>query len=98
MAAGYVIAQLKVTNPENYKEYVEKVPEVIKKYGGVPLVRGGNYKVYSGDEFPRTVIWEFPNFDSAVQCHDSIEYQNGWAIAKDTTERNLQIVEGFSTE
>ena len=29
MAAGYVIAQLKVTNPENYKEYVEKVPEVV---------------------------------------------------------------------
>ena len=25
MPAGYVIAQLKVTNPENYKEYVEKV-------------------------------------------------------------------------
>ena len=25
MTAGYVIAQLKVTNPENYKEYVAKV-------------------------------------------------------------------------
>ena len=25
MPAGYVIAQLKVTNSENYKEYVEKV-------------------------------------------------------------------------
>ena len=25
MPAGYVIAQLKITNPENYKEYVEKV-------------------------------------------------------------------------
>ena len=24
MPAGYVIAQLKVTNPENYKEYVAK--------------------------------------------------------------------------
>ena len=25
MTAGYVIAQLKVNNPENYKEYVEKI-------------------------------------------------------------------------
>ena len=37
-----------------------------------------------------------------MKCHDSKEYQDGisksWAIAKDTTERNLQIVEGFSTE
>ena len=30
MSAGYVIAQLKVTNPENYKEYVAKVSEVVK--------------------------------------------------------------------
>ena len=28
----------------------------------------------------------------------SKEYQEGWALAKDTTERNLQIVEAFNTE
>ena len=33
MSAAYLIAQLKVTNSENYKEYIEKVPEIIKKYG-----------------------------------------------------------------
>ena len=32
MPAGYVIAQLKITNPENYKEYIEKVSPIIKKY------------------------------------------------------------------
>ena len=31
MPSGYVIAQLKITNPENYKEYVEKVSNVIKE-------------------------------------------------------------------
>ena len=41
MAAGYVIAQLKVTNPENYKEYVAKVSEVVKKYDGEYLGRNG---------------------------------------------------------
>ena len=33
-----------------------------------------------------------------MECHDSKEYQEGWALAKDTTERNLQIVEAFSIE
>ena len=28
MSAGYVIAQLKITNPENYKEYVETVNRI----------------------------------------------------------------------
>ena len=27
MPSGYVIAQLKITNPENYKEYIEKILE-----------------------------------------------------------------------
>ena len=44
MSAGYVIAQLKVTNPENYKEYVAKVTEVVKKFGGEYLVRNGEYQ------------------------------------------------------
>ena len=38
MSAGYVIAQLKVTNSENYKEYVNKVTEIVKKFGGQYLI------------------------------------------------------------
>ena len=44
------------------------------------------------------VIWEFPNYEKAVECHKSEEYQAGWSHAKDTTKRHMQIVEGFSTE
>ena len=40
MSAAYLIAQLKVTNSENYKEYIEKVPEIVKKYGGETVVPG----------------------------------------------------------
>ena len=43
MPAGYVIAQLKVTNPENYKEYVAKVSEVVKKYDGEYLHKTYQY-------------------------------------------------------
>ena len=49
MSAGYVIAQLKVTNPENYKEYVAKVNEVVKKFGGEYIVRNGEYLVRAGE-------------------------------------------------
>jgi uncharacterized protein (DUF1330 family) len=33
-----------------------------------------------------------------LKCHNSKEYQAGWNLAKNTTERHMQIVEGFSTE
>ena len=44
------------------------------------------------------MIWEFPSYQKALECHESKEYQEGWNLAKNTTERNLQIVQGFSTE
>ena len=54
MSAGYVIAQLKVTNSENYKEYVNKVTEIVKKFDGEYLVRNGEYQSVEGEiKFPR---------------------------------------------
>ena len=49
MPAGYVIAQLKITNPENYKEYVEKVTPLVKKFGGEFLVRAGEFQIFDGE-------------------------------------------------
>ena len=96
---GYWIALYKqINNVDNLKNYGAKVTPVIKSFGGKPLVRGGKYQRIEGEYFSRTVIWEFPNFQKAIECHESKEYQDGWDLAKDTTERNLQIVEGFSTE
>ena len=96
---GYWISlYIKIDNQENLKKYADLVTPIIKSYGGIPLVRGGKYQTYDGDEFIRTVVWEFPSYEKAVECHNSKEYLAGWAIAKDTTSRHMQIVEGFSTE
>ena len=99
MKKGYwVSVYYKVGNEENLKKYAETVTSVIKSYGGVPLVRGGKNQTFDGDNFSRTVIWEFPSYDKALECHNSKEYQSGWALAKNTTLRHMQIVEGFNTE
>ncbi len=92
---GYWIALYKkIENMDNLKNYAAKVTPVIKSYGGKPVVRGGKYSTLEGDNFTRTVIWEFPNYEKANECHNSKEYQDGWKLAKETTVRNLQIVEG----
>tara|TARA_Y100000590_G_scaffold169912_1_gene194484 strand:+ start:556 stop:843 length:288 start_codon:yes stop_codon:yes gene_type:complete len=92
---GYWIALYKkIEDIDNLKKYAAKVTPVIKSYGGKPLVRGGKHITLEGNDFLRTVIWEFPSYEKAIECHDSKEYQDGWSIAKSTTERNLQIVEG----
>ena len=75
MKAYWIALYTKIDDINNLKKYSEIVTPVIKSYGGIPLVRGGKFKSFSGDEFPRTVIWEFPNFKKALECHDSEEYQ-----------------------
>ena len=94
---SYWIALYKdIKNMDNYKNYSNVAIPVIKKYGGIPLVRGGNSKVYSGEEFSRPVIWEFPSFDKALECYNCKQYMAGWALANDYTERNIHIVHGFN--
>ena len=99
MKKGYWISlYLKVENQENLKKYSEAVIPIIKSFGGVPIIRGGKYQTYNGEDFIRTVVWEFPSYEKAIECHDSAEYQAGWGLAKDTTIRHMQVIEGFSTE
>ena len=98
MKAYWIALYKKIDSQENIKNYGEKVTKVLKSYGAKPLVRGRRFMTLEGEDYPRTVIWEFPSLEQAVKCHNSKEYQDGWALAKDTTERNLQIVKGFSTE
>tara|TARA_B100000035_G_C20672568_1_gene410269 strand:+ start:167 stop:466 length:300 start_codon:yes stop_codon:yes gene_type:complete len=96
--AYWISLYIKVENQDNLKKYAETVTPIIKSYGGKPLVRGGKFETFEGDIFNRTVVWEFPNYEKAIECHKSKEYQAGWSLAKDTTTRHMQIVEGFSTE
>ena len=99
MKKGYWISlYFKIDNKENLKKYAETVTPIIKSFGGKALVRGGEHQTFDGDDFVRTVIWEFPSYNKAIECHNSREYQAGWSLAKQTTKRHMQIVEGFSTE
>jgi uncharacterized protein (DUF1330 family) len=95
MPKGYWLATYKkIENKENLGNYATKATMTIKSYGGKPLVRGGKYKCLEGSDFPRTVIWEFASYEAAEKCYNSKEYQEAWGLAKNSTDRNLQIVEG----
>ena len=96
MSAGYVIAQLKVTNSENYKEYVNKVTEIVKKFGGEYLVRNGEYQCVEGDnKFPRLVIIKFPSYEKALEWYNSDEYKPIKKIRLENAEGSNIIVKGI---
>ena len=41
MPKGYVIAHATVTDPQKWGEYVAKSKIALDKFGGTPIVRGG---------------------------------------------------------
>ena len=98
MKAYWVSLYTEILDHDNQKKYGENAIPVIKKFGGIPVVRGGKLKYYSGDKILRTVIWEFPSYDKAIACHDSEDYLKAWSYAEQTTKRHMFIVEGTNTE
>jgi uncharacterized protein (DUF1330 family) len=73
---AYWVARAKISDPTTYKKYTDRVPEIVSRYGGKILARGGRYKVMEGPEsFQRFVVIEFPTFERAVACFESPEYQ-----------------------
>ena len=74
---AYWIARSHVTDPVTYKEYTDQVPEIVKRFGGRILARGGRYQIMAGPEtFERYVVIEFPTLDQGVACFQSPDYQN----------------------
>ena len=61
MKAYWIALYKRIDSQENLKNYGSKVTEIIKSYGGKPLVRGGKFETLEGETYPRTVIWEFPD-------------------------------------
>ena len=53
--AGYIIAEVEVTDPETYATYRARTPGVIERYGGRFIVRGGPAELLEGDRQPSSV-------------------------------------------
>jgi len=81
---AYWVARSNVIEPEAYKRYTDLVPDILDKFGGKVLARGGDYKILEGtDKFHRFVVIEFPTLDDGEACFNSPEYQSAAANRRD---------------
>ena len=91
---AYWIAHVTVTDEEKYGEYAKRAGPAIAKHGGRFLARGGRYQQLEGRERARNVVAEFPTYEDAVNCYNSPEYQEAVQFAKQSSDRDLCVVEG----
>ena len=65
-------------DPDRYKnDYVAALPDVLRKFGGRYVTRGGQTEVVEGKSKSRVVILEFPSYQAAMDCYRSPEYRQG---------------------
>ncbi len=73
---AYWLARAHIVDPVDYKKYTDLVPDILSKFGGRVLARGGAFRILEGPEkFERHIVVEFPSMAQAVACHQSPEYQ-----------------------
>ena len=84
-----------LTNPEKFvSDYGSKVAEVVDKYDGQLLVRGGNVSYREGDPADLNVVVEFPSLEKAMDCINSPEYKAIEAGRKENMTGMFIVVEG----
>ena len=94
MKGYWVCIYEKIDSDEKLKEYAIKAMPALEKYYGKILARGGKSRTNEGIKSPRTVVIEFPNYETAIKCYDSKEYQKAHDILNGVAIRHHQIVEG----
>ncbi len=95
MPKAYWVAHVDVNDPAAYENYKAANAVAFAKYGAKFIVRGGKQAIREGQSRARTVVLEFQDYDTAMACYNSPEYQKALAIRKDISNGDLVIVEGM---
>ncbi len=94
--SAYIIARIKVTDPDKFKLYQLATPDILKKYKGTFLVRGGDVNTLEGiEETARIVVIEFPDQAHADAFYSSAEYTAARKLREGAATAELISVDGI---
>lgn len=92
---AYVIAIEAVHDEAMFAKYREQVPGTLVPFGGQFIVRGGKLTMLEGQwQHPRTVIIEFPTWESAEAWYKSPDYQKIIGLRHGSSSGNRVILDG----
>ena len=96
MPSAYIIANVKVTNPEQYEQYKKLSTIAMQAHGAEVCVRGGKVEVLEGDWTPdRVVLLKFPSMEKAKAFNDSPEYAAARQSRQGAAIMRMVLVEGL---
>jgi uncharacterized protein (DUF1330 family) len=95
LPSAYILANVRVTNPQQYEEYKRLSSIAMKAHGAEVCARGGATEVIEGDWTPdRVVLLKFPSREQAKAFYDSPEYQAAKKAREGAAVMRMVLVEG----
>ena len=95
MPSAYVLANVDVTNPQQYEDYRKLSTLAIQAHGAEVCVRGGAVEVLEGDWTPsRVVLLKFPSVEQARAFNNSPEYAAARASRQGAAVMRMVLIEG----
>jgi uncharacterized protein (DUF1330 family) len=97
--AGYLIAEIDVTDPDTYQKYAAQVPGTLAPYNAQYLVRGGKTTTLEGEPpRKRVVVLAFDSVEKAKAWYDSPAYSAIRPIRQGAAKTRSFIAEGFTPQ
>ena len=95
MVKGYLLGQITISDKSQYKLYDSKIGNVVKKFGGKYLVKGGLRMVKEGHpSFQRDVLVEFKAIETARRFFSSQQFKEISKFRKAGSSGFLILLEG----
>ena len=92
---AYVLAQVDVSNAQQYQEYAKLTPGIVASFGGTFLARAGRTTTLEGPpDRPRIVIIEFPSFEKAQEFYTSPAYTAARKLREGAAQAQFIAIEG----
>ena len=95
MKKGYLMANLRVDDPEIFKQFSSVALPLIEKFGGKLLARGPDADRHEGKVSGIVTLIEFDSKAAAEKFYFSDEYQAAKAIRDKGVDTDLMIIEGL---
>ena len=95
MPSAYILANVKVTDPQQYEQYKKLSTIAMQAHGAEVCVRGGATQVLEGDWTPdRVVLLKFPSVEKARAFYESKEYKAAIAARTGAATMRMVLIEG----
>lgn len=91
---AFLIATVRIHDPETYQQYTALTPKTIADHGGKFVVRGAKVDTLEGEPFEeRLVILEFPSRQAVHDWYNSPEYQAAAKLRQAASDARFIVVD-----